>query len=180
MRKNLAISKHHKGKSGVVMYIAHKPISVISIDEGTLKLVFRENVIIRQDLKLLKSGLDDTEQYVTKMLGEIKELKVDLKGAKAERDKYKEERRRTSHKYCKLDEDSYADMMDWRSERESWEKDLFDLKWEHEETMKDLEEAKMNLQREKERYPVLDILLGVWDRCVDAEKKKDEKKKRNK
>ena len=60
----------------MVTYIAPKPFPVISIDEGTLKRVFRENVKIRQDLKLLKSGLDDTEQYVTKMLGKIKELKV--------------------------------------------------------------------------------------------------------
>ena len=166
------------GKSGVVSYLAPKPISVISIDEGTFKRTFRENMELRKDLKLLQSGLDDTERYVTKLLGEVKDLKGDLKTAKAERDRYREESRRTSRKYRKLDEDSYSDMMDWRNEREALEKEVFDLKWEQEETMKDLEEAKKNLQREKERYTVLEIQLGVWERWVEAEKKKDEKKRR--
>ena len=167
-----------EGKAGVVTYAAPKPISVISIDEGTFKRVFRENCELRSDLKLLEGGLKDTEAHVTKLMTEIKELKGELKGAKAERDRYKEESRRTSRKYRKLDESTYQDMMDWREERETLEKDVYDLRWEAEELTKEVEEYKQKLQREKERYQVLEIQLSVWERWVEGEKKKDEKKRR--
>ncbi len=166
------------GSGGVVTYAAPKPISVISIDEGTFKRVFRENCELRSSLKLLKGGLEDTESHVTKLMAEIKELKGELKGARAERDRHREESRRTSKKFRRLDESTYQDMLDWREERESLEKDLYDSRWETDELAKEVTELKEKLQREKDRYNCLEMKLGMWESWVNKEKKKDEKKRR--
>ncbi len=79
------------------------------------------------------------------LMGEVKELKRNLKRAKAVREHYKESQH-TSRKYRKLDEDTHSDMMDWKSERESLEQE----RWCVGKTVRDREEEEEGVKKKEE------------------------------
>ncbi len=164
-------------KDNVLTYAAPSPMSIISIDEGTFKKVFRENCQLRQDLKLLKVGLDDTEKYASR-------LRADLKVAECERARYKHESRAASRRFRKLDEESFRDLEDWKTERCRLQKEIDELTWEVQEYSRENKELKDRVKQEQEKTRVLKMQMDVWEEWCkkkggDMEEKRKQKKYNN-